>query len=159
MEIPESVVEALLDHWPVAHLATLGGEGRPHQVPIVFARARGRIWSPIDAKPKRRGELARVANIRRRPQVSLLLDHYDADWTRLWWIRIDGEAEVREPSAPEPDAEAAAAIAALRAKYPQYERTPLFRAGAVLIGIRESAVRSWCPGPDPPQIGSFPGPG
>ncbi len=78
MEIPESVVEALLDHWPVAHLATLGAEGRPHQVPIVFARARGRIWSPIDAKPKRTGtgELARVANIRRRPQVSLLLDQF-----------------------------------------------------------------------------------
>ncbi len=154
MEIPEHVVEALLDKWPVARLATLGGDGRPHQVPIVFARAAERFWSAIDGKPKRAGELARVSNIRRRPQVSLLLDHYDADWTRLWWIRIDGEAEVWEPVGPDANSDVVAGLGALRDKYPQYEKTPLLRADPTLLCIRVVSLRSWCPGPDLPSLGS-----
>ncbi len=146
MEIPSDILERLLDTIPVARLATLGRDGRPHQVPIVFARSGGRIWSAVDGKPKREGELTRVANVRRRPQVSLLLDHYDADWTQLWWIRVAGTAEVREPATPEADSQVAAALTALRAKYPQYVDTPVLSGSPVLLAIRPDSIRSWCAG-------------
>ncbi len=147
MQIPDDATERILARWPVARLATRGAAGRPHQVPVVFARAGARLWSPIDAKPKRGGELARVRNVRREPRVSLLLDHYDADWTRLWWLRVDGEAEVRTPADPERDPEIAAALAALRRKYPQYRDVPLLGEPPTLIAIRVEALRSWCAGP------------
>lgn len=140
VEIPADAIERLLDGWPVAHLATLGTAG-PHLVPLVFARARGRLWSPVDAKPKREGELARVAHVERDPRVSLLLDRYDADWARLWWIRIDGRAEVVRGEAPE-------AVAALRDKYPQYSSTAVLRGPPTLLAIEPQRISSWCAGRD-----------
>ena len=98
MELPPDATERLLDTWPVARLATGGADG-PRLVPVVFARAEGELWTPVDGKPKRGGELARLRRVREEPRVSLLLDHYDADWARLWWIRLDGRARVVQPSA------------------------------------------------------------
>ena len=143
MQLPDAAIERLLDTWPVARLATVGAGGRPHQVPIVFARAAGRLWSAIDAKPKGAGEPARVRNVRAHPEVSLLLDHYDADWRRLWWLRIDGTAAVVQPPPGERDAGVAAGVAALRAKYPQYAAIPLLGEPPTLLAIEPSARRSW----------------
>jgi PPOX class probable F420-dependent enzyme len=146
MRIPDEAIERLLDTWPVARLATLAPGNRPHQVPIVFARAAGELWSPIDAKPKAQGELARVRNLRAQPAASLLLDGYAEDWSRLWWLRIDVSARVVEPaSASEP--EIAAAVAALRAKYPQYEDVAVLRDPPVLLALLPVARASWCAGP------------
>jgi hypothetical protein len=39
--------------------------------------------SAIDAKPKRSGELARVRNIRENPKVSVVIDQYEEEWSRL----------------------------------------------------------------------------
>ena len=147
MEIPEDWVEQLLDRWPVARLATIGPRDRPHQVPIVFARVGGVIWSSIDGKPKRSGTPIRIENIRRNPNVSLLFDQYDADWTRLWWLRVDGAARVAEGK----DDEARAAFSALRAKYPQYADTPISSAEAQLIRIEVRDVRSWRAGSLPTE--------
>ena len=144
MRIPRHEIDEILERWPVARLATLAPDGRPHQVPIVFARAGGVLWSPVDVKPKRAGELARVRNVRREPRVSLLLDHYDGDWTRLFWIRIDAEAEVRTPTDPEADPETAAALAALRGKYAQYREGAILRKPPTLLRIRPQATSSWC---------------
>ncbi len=83
VELPDEAVEYLLDSWPVARLATVRPDAGPHQIPIVFARCGGELWSPVDGKPKRGGEPTRIRNARGQPAVSLLLDHYDADWTRL----------------------------------------------------------------------------
>ncbi len=143
MQLPEEVVERLLDRWPVARLATSGPAG-PHQVPIVFARSAGRLWSPVDGKPKAGGELARVRHVLGDPRVSLLLDDYDRDWTRLWWLRVDAEARVVRPAEPDVDAEVAAALAALRAKYPQYTSVPLLRDPPTLLAFQPTATRSWC---------------
>ena len=33
---------------------------------------------------------ARLEHIRRTPQVALLIDHYDEDWTLLWYILVRG---------------------------------------------------------------------
>lgn len=129
------IVESLLDTWPVARLATVTADGDPHLVPIVFARAADALWSPVDGKPKTTPHLARLAHIAAHSRVCVLLDHYAADWQTLWWIRVDATATLE---AGHPEAEAA-----LRAKYPQYRETPLFRGAPTLLRIVPMAVAGW----------------
>jgi PPOX class probable F420-dependent enzyme len=143
MELPPDAIEAILERWPVAALSTSGDRG-PHAVPIVFARTAGALWSPIDGKPKRGQELARIRNIRRDPRVSLLFSHYEDDWTRLWWLRADGEAEVHRVSTHGCGPDHELALAALRRKYPQYAGVALLGPDALLLRIRVAACRSWC---------------
>jgi PPOX class probable F420-dependent enzyme len=144
VELSRDAIERLLDTWPVARLATLRADGAASLVPVVFVRSAGRIWLPVDDKPKRASatrELARVENIRRDPRVSLLLDQYEADWTALWWLRADGEAQVVGQGAPGFEA----AAEALRKKYPQYRETALFRAGSApaLLALEPKRITSW----------------
>ena len=147
MRLPDDVALRLLDRWPVARLATLGEDGAPHQVPIVFALHDGRLWSAVDAKPKSPRPLVRVRNIERDPRVSLLVDHYDPDWTRLFWLRIDGRASVLRGAGAAADPEVAGAVAALRRKYPQYDTIDVLRDPATLIAVRVDRVTSWCADP------------
>jgi PPOX class probable F420-dependent enzyme len=115
---------ALLAGARVARLATAGTDGRPHLVPVCFALDGNRIVTAIDHKPKRGGRLRRLANIEANPNVAVLADHYeDADWSRLWWVRADGVASVRES-----DLEA---VAALQSRYRQYRDDP--PAGPVIV--------------------------
>jgi PPOX class probable F420-dependent enzyme len=100
----------------VARLATVDDLGRPHLVPIVFAVDGSVIHSAVDAKPKSSRALRRLANISENPQVSLLVDYYDEDWTQLWWARADGRARV--------DDDGRTAISALAQRYPQYREAP-----------------------------------
>ncbi|MDP9796573.1 PPOX class probable F420-dependent enzyme [Catenuloplanes nepalensis] len=97
----------------MGRLATVGADGRPHLVPICFALVGDQIFSAVDHKPKRTVRLRRLANARETGVASLLIDEYDDDWTRLWWVRLDGTVSVLD-TAPE------AALDALTAKYPQY---------------------------------------
>src|SRR2546427_10662129 len=78
----------------VARLATVGPDGRPHIVPITFASADGSLYFAVDHKPKRTQNLQRLRNIARNPAVSVLVAHYEDDWAKLWWLRIDGSASV-----------------------------------------------------------------
>jgi PPOX class probable F420-dependent enzyme len=80
----------------VARLATVGSDGRPHIVPITFAMDidDDTIYFAIDFKPKKTGDLQRLRNIEANPSVSVLVDHYEDDWTRLWWVRVDGSARI-----------------------------------------------------------------
>ena len=103
----------------IARLATADVDGQPHLVPICFAFIGDRIVSMVDAKPKRTSKLRRLENIRAQPRVSVLVDEYDEDWTRLWWVRADGAARVVEDGRAHDDA-----VATLTAKYPQYEQLP-----------------------------------
>jgi PPOX class probable F420-dependent enzyme len=144
MELPRDAIEHALDSWPVARLATLRPDGSPALVPVVFARSAGRLWLPVDGKPKRGAparELARVAHIRRDRRVALLLDQYEADWSALWWLRIDGMAEAFGEGGPG----FGAGLAALTKKYPQYAETPPFRPGAppTLIAVSPLRTTSW----------------
>ena len=77
-----------------ATLGTVDAGGRPHLVPIVFAYDEGRLYTAVDRKPKSTFRLKRLRNIEANPDVSVLVDHYDDDWTALWWVRIDGTASV-----------------------------------------------------------------
>ena len=104
---------------PVARLATVRPDGGPHVVPIVFAVLADAVFSAVDAKPKRSTNLQRLANVRADPRCALLVDHYEEDWRRLWWVRADGIAEVIEaPSADHPG------IHALVQRFPQYRDEP-----------------------------------
>src|SRR5579872_6912806 len=105
-----------VDRAQSARLATVSEAGAPHIVPCCFVLVEGTVYTPIDDKPKSGGPLRRVANIRSNPKVSLLVDHYDSDWSRLWWVRLDGVGRLVD-GASEWDL----AIGALRAKYPQYQ--------------------------------------
>src|SRR6478752_4382843 len=104
-----------------AVLATIAPDGHPRLVPICFVVAGEPpiLYTPIDDKPKRTDDplaLARVRDIDADPRVTILVDRWDEDWTRLAWLRCIGSATVMPPSAPDhPDL-----IAALRAKYPPY---------------------------------------
>jgi len=122
----ETEARARFEAARVARLATADPAGQPHLVPVVFAVQGDTVYSAVDHKPKRSLALRRLDNVRANARVALLVDHYDDDWTTLWWVRADGTARVLDPS----DAEAARAVAALVARYPQYvERAP---DGAVL---------------------------
>ena len=107
----------------VARLATADGSGRPHLVPLVFAVAGETVYSVVDQKPKRELELRRLRNVRANPRACLLADHYEEDWSALWWVRADGLARVLDPAA----AEGRRALGLLAGRYPQQRP-----AGAVL---------------------------
>jgi PPOX class probable F420-dependent enzyme len=104
---------------PVGYLATVTSEGRPHIVPFCFVLDGDRVLSVVDAKPKTTLALRRLDNIRAQPAVSLLVDHYDDDWTTLWWVRVDGTAQLWESGSRRDGA-----VDRLAEKYPQYRRSP-----------------------------------
>lgn len=110
----------LIETVPIARLATLRADGWPHLVPIVFAIAGSRLVTAIDGKPKRSGSPARIANLKTDPRVSFLADRYDDDWSRLWWVRVDGHASVVDRG---PDF--SQALASLISRYPQYREVSL----------------------------------
>ena len=104
---------------PVARLSTVRPDGGPHVVPIVFALLDDTVFSAVDAKPKRSRDLQRLANVRAEPRCALLVDHYEDDWRRLWWVRADGTAEVvAAPPAEHPG------IHALVQRFPGYRDEP-----------------------------------
>src|SRR5215475_4074636 len=110
-------ISARLEVVKVARLATLDAHGRPHVIPICFVWDGLVFYSAIDHKPKRVAptRLTRMKNIRETPYVALLLDQYDEDWTRLWYVLVRGEAALVSSLV-----ERKRAIRRLRAKYPQY---------------------------------------
>lgn len=126
----------------VARLATVTPSGHPHLVPVVFALRGRTVWTAVDAKPKSTRSLRRLANIEANPAVSLLVDHYAADWSTLWWVRADGEARV----VPAASAEGTEALAALAAKYPQYRTDPPPGPVLVIAVDRWSSWSSWSGG-------------
>ncbi len=106
----------------VARLATTDPGGRADLVPITFALvgtgARLRLVTAVDHKPKTTRHLRRLDHIRDRPEVALLVDHYDDhDWDHLWWVRMRGTARVIEA-----EHEYRALVDALVAKYHQYRQ-------------------------------------
>jgi PPOX class probable F420-dependent enzyme len=119
----------------VARLATIDPDGRPHLVPIVFALDGQRLYSAVDAKPKRSRRLRRVANARERPDVTILVDHYDDDWGRLWWVSLRGRARVLEAGE-----EAEQALRLLVEKYELYRRE---LPGRPVLAIDILEWRSW----------------
>lgn len=122
--MPELDPAASFAQSPVAMLATVGTDGAPHVVPVVFAVNADRdppiVYTAVDAKRKSTKRLQRLTNIEANPKVSMLVDNYDDDWARLWWVRADGVAEIHHSGD-----EMATGYALLRRKYVQYQRLAL----------------------------------
>lgn len=73
------------------------------------------LYTAVDEKPKRTRRLQRLRNIEVNPQVEVVIDHYDEDWSTLWWVRLRGSARIVDDPC---------AIELLAAKYPQYRDRP-----------------------------------
>jgi PPOX class probable F420-dependent enzyme len=99
----------------VARLATVDPQGRPHVVPICFAIEGDTLYTAVDEKPKRTRKLQRLRNIEANPRVEVVIDEYDEDWSKLWWVRLRGTARIVDDPRP---------IELLTAKYPQYRERP-----------------------------------
>ena len=123
----------------VARLATVEAEHTPHAIPICFYFDGSVFYSAIDRKPKRvnANRLKRLKNIAQTPQVALLLDHYDEDWTRLWYVLVRGMAELVSA-----EAERLEAIVRLRAKYVQYA-AGMLSDDAPVLRITPERITSW----------------
>jgi PPOX class probable F420-dependent enzyme len=129
--LPPATAEERLGEARIGRLATVTPDGRPHIVPVCFALHAGRIYTAVDAKPKATRALRRLENVRAHGTASLLVDHYEEDWTRLWWVRVDGAAAIED---------SAAGFDALAAKYAQYRDQ---RPEGPLIAIAPERWRSW----------------
>jgi PPOX class probable F420-dependent enzyme len=131
----ESEAAAMFAESRVAMLATVGSDGAPHVVPIVFAVHNDVVYTAVDAKRKSTQRLRRLANIEANPQVSMLVDHYDEDWAQLWWVRADGLAEIHYSGE-----EMATGYACLRRKYAQYQRIAL---DGPVVTVKVQRWSSW----------------
>jgi PPOX class probable F420-dependent enzyme len=126
----------------VARLATTGPDGRVDLVPITFALVEGddpdatRLVTAVDHKPKTTRQLRRLENVRSRPAVSLLVDHYDDErWDQLWWVRITGRARVLDT-----DDDITSRVDALVDKYPQYREV---RPAGPVIEVTPTRWQCW----------------
>lgn len=117
MTMPPEVARQRFSAARVARLSTVDGIGAPHLVPVTFAVRAETVVIAVDGKPKRSRELKRLRNIAENPAVCLLVDEYVEDWTRLWWVRADGNAVVRR-------ADFAVQLGWLAEKYRQYQDDP-----------------------------------
>src|SRR2546429_8844632 len=120
---------------PVARLATVSPDGRPHLVPVTFTVDGDVIYSAVDAKPKTTTRLARLRNIAAEPRVAILADHYEPDWDRLWWARADGAATVLAAAA-----EMGAPRALLARRDPHYRAAP---PGGPVIRVQVERWTGW----------------
>src|SRR4051812_43864155 len=121
MSMDAAAARALFGSARVARLATVGGDGRPHVVPITFALDGDTLYTAVDHKPKRTSRLRRLENVAANPRVSVLADHYDdRDWSALWWARADGVARIVASNDPQ----LAELVALLQSRYEEYRRRP-----------------------------------
>jgi PPOX class probable F420-dependent enzyme len=125
---------AFLTRRRIGHLATADARLLPHLVPVCFALCGDTLYTAVDEKPKRVRTLKRLSNIVENPHASFLADHYDEDWSRLGWVRIDGNAEILEAGR-----ECDCACILLVERYKQYAAMRL----DPVIAVRAVRTRSW----------------
>ena len=110
-------------------------DGRPRSVPICFVVVEDVLYSALDEKPKASCDtrrLRRVRNLGADPRATILVDHWDEDWSRLAFVELQCRGTLLEPGREEH----AAAVDALLAKYPPYrehrlESRPMLRFAVV----------------------------
>jgi PPOX class probable F420-dependent enzyme len=139
VRLSDDEARTLLGGARVARLATADPGGRPHLVPVTFALQGDFIYIAIDHKPKTTTNLRRLRNIRQNPSVAVLADHYEEDWSRLWWVRADGRAAIHDAG----DTARGPALGLLAARYPQYQEQ---RPGGPVIAIRVTRWTAWAGG-------------
>jgi PPOX class probable F420-dependent enzyme len=139
-------IKTIISKAKVARLATVDIKCTPYLVPVVFVVDNDNeyYFIPIDEKTKRsRPEnLKRVRNIQENPNVALLIDEYNEDWTKLYFVMIQGKATILGGKKLEqnevPLLEQAHKL--LRSKYHQYQKISV---GEYLIMIMPQKVIVW----------------
>jgi PPOX class probable F420-dependent enzyme len=119
----------------VARMATAGRDGRPHIVPICFTLDNDTLYFAVDFKPKRSPNLKRIRNIAANPAVSVLIDHYEDDWDKLWWVRLDGQARLVTEAG-----EVQRAVNHLAQRYEQYRA---IRPAGPVVAIAIERITGW----------------
>jgi PPOX class probable F420-dependent enzyme len=96
-EISPAVERFILSH-AVARLATADKNGQPHVIPFCYAFDGGHFYFVVDEKPKRQTgkPLKRIRNMLENPQVALVIDDYNDDWTQLAYVLVTGSAQLVE---------------------------------------------------------------
>jgi PPOX class probable F420-dependent enzyme len=137
--IPVSVA-GFIAEGRVGRLGTADSSGQPLVLPICYAFDGESLFSAIDAKPKTQsGErLKRIRNIRDNAKVSVVIDHYDEDWTQLRYVIIQGQAQILTDG---PDFSRGADL--LLGKYPQYRAMGLDRGTGLMIKVKPARVTQW----------------
>ena len=122
----------------IAHFATADRSGQPHAVPICFVFDDKYFYSPIDEKPKRTAPAKpkRLRNIAENPQVSLVIDHYDENWSKLAYVLITGAARVMQRGQRH-----RRAVTLLRRKYSQYRTMAIDRRPVIVI--KPKRITGW----------------
>ena len=140
MVIPTDKEKTFIASQRVARMATVDKSGKPLVHPICYVYKDGNLYTPIDKKPKRvpGKELKRVKNIMENPNVSVVIDEYDEDWSKLRYTIIHGRAELMESGD-----EYEESLRLLCDKYPQYEKMDLSRLGLPVIKIVPQRIVSW----------------
>ena len=130
---------AFLEAQRVGYLATVGPDGVPHVVPIVYAVVDETICFVVDDKPKRtRTGLKRLRNIAANPHVAVVVDRYDEDWTRLAYVLIHGAARLVESAE-----EFTVVLAELRRRYAPYRAMPLDPRTHPMVRIDIEHTHEW----------------
>jgi PPOX class probable F420-dependent enzyme len=139
-----------IDDRRYAVLATTAPDGRARLVPVCYALTdkvdrvgRPILYTPIDEKQKRTDnphDVARVRDLLVLPEVTLIVERWDEDWSCLAWLRMYGHGELLEPQ-PSEAAEHTGAIALLRERYPQYATHDLEHRPIIRVALER--VVSW----------------
>lgn len=127
----------------VARLATVDSENcKPYLVPVVFIYDGNNFYVPIDEKAKRSKpeNLKRVKNIQTNPNVALLIDEYNEDWKKIWFVMIQGNASLINNIESKQNRLVQRVHRLLYEKYPQYQTTGV---GKFCIMIRPQKVINW----------------
>lgn len=134
-------IEEFIQRVRVARLATIDSEFKPHLVPVVFVFDGNHFFIPVDEKRKKTKpeKLRRIKNIQGNPNVALLIDEYNEDWSRLAFVMIQGTASVVK-SRPQADIQLKQALKELTTKYTQYQK---IGTGEMCIIIKPEKVASW----------------
>ena len=139
MNIPPDI-EEFIERARVARLATIDSEFKPHLVPVVFVFDGNHFFIPVDEKRKtaKPEKLKRIRNIHDNPNVTLLIDEYSEDWTKLAFVMIQGKASVTTKE--ERNIQVREAYKKLMTKYLQYQKVGV---GEMCIIITPKKVASW----------------
>ena len=140
MEALPPSVAGFIAEGRVGRLGTADASGQPLVVPICYAFDGESLFSAIDAKPKTPGPrgLKRIRNLRENPKVSVVIDRYDEDWTKLRYVIIQGRAELLTEGG-----DFSRGVDLLLAKYPQYRQMGLDRDSGLMIKVKPDRVTRW----------------
>jgi len=131
--------KTLIKRAKVARLATVDQKSHPSVVPVVFVFHENSFFIPLDEKVKtvNTRKLKRVKNIEKNPNVTLLIDKYQNDWQKLFFLMIHGKATVIDGK----NSKLMDKIHKLLiSKYPQYKKIGI---GNSCIKINPTKVTFW----------------